>query len=254
MTRAKIGLFAAAALSWSAQATAGSRATPEFESGETRPVSIALLPVEATVVRTKVVDSENLIEEGIAYGAFFNSQAEAAMAARGYTVEKIDPERINADPQLQEYVVDANRQFDEMMSHVRPKRIKRRIYNAGDDVRLLAEYLGVDAVAFSRLSVTVTGVGGSIVAGLFGVGGGGSSPGTLASLALVDGASGDLEAYFDGIHIGLPGEKTPQELHEQIAKVAAGALEELPDADPSARLAVATDEDILSDVESLLSE
>lgn len=252
MTRSKALLLALgiSALS-AAQALGAMNTTPEFESGETRPVSIAVLPVEATVVKDKAVNNENLIEEGIEYGALYASRIETLMGEKGYTVEIIDPERINADPRLQEYVVDANRRYDEMMSHVRPRRIKRRKYNAGDEVRLLADYLGVDAIAFSQLQVTVTPMGGAIVSALFGAG---SSAGTTSSLSLVDGTTGDLEALFSSWDADMPGKKTEGELQQRVIQIAEAALAELPAADPSARRAEDSDADVLSEVESLLGE
>ena len=86
--------------------------------------SIALLPVEATVNRARVIETEGLVDEGLVYGEMFNSQVEAFLAAKGYEVQIIDPERINSDPQLQEYFVDANRGFDDMMSKYRPKKLR----------------------------------------------------------------------------------------------------------------------------------
>lgn len=246
-------LFFALAVSalCSAPALAAMQATPEFESGETRPLSIAVLPVEATVVKDKAVDNENLIEEGIEYGALYASQIEALMSEKGYTVKIVDPEQINADPRLQELVVDANRRYDEMMSHVRPRRIKRRSYNAGEEARLLADYLGVDAVAFSRLHMTITPMGGAIVSALFSFG---SAPGSNSSFAIVDGRTGDLEALFSSYDADMPGNKSEEELQARVVKVAEAALEELPAADPSARRTVDGDEKVLSEVESLLAE
>ncbi|MBN1237038.1 MAG: hypothetical protein JXB36_00980 [Gammaproteobacteria bacterium] len=247
----RVAAAAVAALAWSAQAWAG-HVTDEFENGETRPLSIALLPVEATVVKAKAVDTETLVQEGIEYGAVYAELASDIMTGKGYTVRVIEPDRINADPRLQEYVVDANRRYDEMVSRLRPRRIKRRIYNAGDEVRLLADYLGVDAIAFSRLNVTVTPMGGAIVGALFG---GGSSPGTSSTLSIVDGRSGDLEAHYLGIRPVMPGEKSEEQVLEQVADVARRALGSLPTADPSKRQAsTASEEDVLNELESLLDQ
>ena len=59
---------------------------------------------------------------------------------------------------------------------------RERIYNAGDSARLLAAHLGVDAIAFSTLSMTITAAGKAIVAGLFG----GSTAGTSSKLVIVE--------------------------------------------------------------------
>lgn len=247
----KAGLAAGVALLLaSTQAVGGLNATPEFESGETRPVSIAVLAAEASIVRAKVVDTEALVDESTRLGATFAAALEKAMEAKGYSVEVIGAEQINADPVLQEHVVDANRRFDELQGQVRPRRIKRRIYNAGDEVRLLANHLGVDAVAFSGVDVTITPAGKAIVSALIG----GNTAGAYATLALVDGVSGDLEAMANSIHIVTPGDKTDEEIEEYVTTLAQRAADDLPDADPSKRARDASDEDVLSDIESLLGE
>ena len=213
--RTEIIVASVAALAWSTLAVA-EKTTAEFASGATRPKSIALLPVEATVTRARVVETEGLVDDSVAYGALFNAQVEALMAAKGYEVHVVEPDQINGDPQLQEHFVDANRGFDEMMSKYKPKKLPSRIYNAGDSVRLLADQLGVDAIAFSTLSMTITPMGNAIVSGLIGR----STSGTSSNLAIVDGHTGDLEAVFWGIAVVTPGEKTDQEMHGYVATVA----------------------------------
>ena len=252
MIGAKAGIIVAsvAALAWSAPGRA-EKTTAEFASGATRPKSIALLPVDATVTRARLVETEGLIDDSVLYGELFNAQVQALMASKGYEVQVLDADRINADPQLQEYFVDANRGFDDMMSKYKPKKLPSRIYNAGDSVRLLADRLGVDAIAFSSLSMTITAAGNAIVSGLLGK----STSGTGSNLAIVDGDTGDLEAVYWGIAVVTPGEKTDQEMHGYVVTVAERTINRLPDADPSARIDVALgEEDVLDEVESLLQQ
>jgi hypothetical protein len=249
---AKTGIVVAsvAALAWSTAGRA-EKTTTEFASGATRPKSIALLPVEATVTRARIVETEGLVDESVVYGELFNAQVQALMTAKGYEVQVLEPDRINGDPQLQEYFVDANRGFDDMMSKYKPKKLPSRIYNAGDSVRLLADHLGVDAIAFSTLSMTITPAGKAIVSGLLG----GSTSGTGSNLAIVNGDTGDLEAVFWGIAIVTPGEKTDQEMQGYVVAVAERTMNRLPSADPSARIEVALgEEEVLDEVESLLEE
>jgi hypothetical protein len=116
-------------------------------------------------------------------------------------------------------------------------------------VRLLANHLGVDAVAFSSLSMTVTPAGKTIVNALIG----GTSSGASSSLAIVAGDTGDLEAVLFGIALVTPGEKTDAELNAYVAQVAQRTTNRMPASDPSARIDVASsDEDVLDEVESLL--
>jgi hypothetical protein len=239
----------AAMLACSTPALAQRGFTPEFANGATRPRSVALLPVKASIVRAKVAETQGLIDESVVYGAEFNEQVKALMTAKGYEVQVLDPERINADAELQEYVIDANRAFDDMMKQYRPKKLEKRIYNAGDSVKLLASKLGVDAIAFGKVSITITPAGKAIVSALIG----GTTAGASSNFALVNGATGDLEAVLFGIVPVAPGDKTDQELQAYVATLAQRNTKRLPLADPSARIdATASDEDVLDEVESLI--
>jgi hypothetical protein len=248
-SKAGIIVSSVAALAWSTPSLA-QKTTPEFASGATRPRSIALLPVEASVSRARVADNEGLIDDSLVYGADLAAQLQTLLSAKGYEVKVIDPDRINTDPVLQEHVVDANRAFDDMMSKYKPKNLAKRMYNAGDSVKLLADYLDVDAVAFTTLNMTITMAGKAIVAALIG----GSQAATYGNMALVDGSTADLEATFFGFAGVTPGEKTDEEMHGYVVKVAEGVNKKLPGADPSARVEVAEgdDDEVLGEVESLL--
>src|SRR5215831_3792473 len=102
-----------AALAVSAQAFA-EKTTVEFANGKTRPKSVALLPVDTTVNRAKVVDTDSLVDQGLRYGSLFNADVKALLESKGYAVEVVDTKRINSDPQLQEYLVEATRGFKDM--------------------------------------------------------------------------------------------------------------------------------------------
>jgi hypothetical protein len=225
--------------------------TDEFVSGATRPQSIALLPAEATITRAQVVETTGLIDESVVFGAQFNADVAKILAEKGYQVQVVDADRINSDPMLQEYVVDAKRAYDEMISRYRPKKLPQRIYNAGDATRLLAAHLGVDAVAFSKLNITITAAGKAIVSALIG----GQTSGASSMIGIVDGDTADLEVVQFGIAIVTPGEKTHDEIAAYVANLAAGNTKRLPGADPSERVEVeASDEEVLDEVESLIRE
>src|SRR5262245_46476052 len=138
-----------AALACSTAAFAERGFTNEFVSGATRRQSIALLPMAAAITRAKVVDTQGLIDESVVFGAQCNADVAKILADKGYEVQVVDSDRINADPMLQEYVVDAKRAYDEMIARYRPTKLPERIYNAGDSARLLATHAGADAMAFS---------------------------------------------------------------------------------------------------------
>jgi hypothetical protein len=238
-----------AAFACSAPALAERGFTSEFVSGATRPKSIALLPVDANVTRARVVETEGLLDQSVAFGGVFNTQVETLLHDKGYQIQIVDADRINTDPSLQEYVIDAKRAYDEMMTQYRPKRLERRIYNGGDSVKLLAAHLGVDAVVFSKLNMTITPAGKAIVSALIG----GQAAGANAVLGIVDGDTGDLEVVQMGIALVTPGEKTDQEMQAYVATLATNSTKRIPSADPSAHIEVAAgDDEVLDELESLL--
>ncbi len=242
------GLFACAALLVTMQANAALRATPEFEDGSTRPVSIALIPVHASVVKAKIVQTENLVDESSELGGYLGAELAALLREQGYEVKLIDAEQVNSDPRLQEYIVDANRRYDEMAAQIRRSRVKRRIYNAGDEVKILADYLDVDAIAFTRLQVVAATGGRTAVALLVGIG---STGGTTASVSLVDGNSGDLEAYMVSTR-GASYTAIEEDPQGQMVRIAESTLRRLPAADPAARVELSDEEGVLAEPEALL--
>ncbi|MGD8324656.1 MAG: hypothetical protein PVF50_09835 [Gammaproteobacteria bacterium] len=224
--------------------------TPEFEDGSKRPVSIALLPPQASVATQRLVTAEAQVDESLEFAIIYTAQIAALLEEQGYLVEIIDADRVNADPRLQEYVVDANRRYDELLQQVRPRRIKKRLYNAGDEARALANHLNVDALGFPRLTV-VGATGGKIAMSVLL---GGSMGGSFGTLSLVDGHSGDLEAHLVG-----PGGNSARKFDEDpdgmIGRITDNLVKGLPNADPSARVEPETDdEDVLAEIESLLNE
>ena len=224
--------------------------TDEFKDGTTRPVSIALLPPQASVATQRLVTAEAQVDESLEFALIYTEQVAALLEEQGYLVQIIDADRVNADPRLQEYVVDSNRRYDELMEQVRLRRIKRRIYNAGDDARALADYLNVDALGFPRLTV-IGATGGKIAMSVLL---GGSMGGSFGTLSLVDGHSGDLEAHLMGAG-GNSARKFEEDPAGMISRITDNLVKGLPDADPSARIAPETsDDDLLSEVESLLNE
>ena len=241
----------AAALGCSTAAFAERGFTNEFLSGATRPKSIALLPAEATITRQQVIETTGLIDESVVFGAQFDADVAKVLSDKGYEVQVVDADRINADRALQEYVVDAKRAYDEMIARYRPKKLPDRIYNAGDSARLLASHLGVDAIAFSKLSITITPAGKAIVSALIG----GTTSGANSMIGIVDGDTADLEVVQIAIAIVTPGEKTPDEIASYVATLAAGNTKRLPGADPSQRIEVAvSDDEVLDQAESLIKE
>ena len=230
-------------------------ATDEFESGATRPVSLVVLPSQVSLVKQKLVRAEAQVDESADLEAHLTAAVAEQFRVHGYTVKVVDVAAISADPTLQELIVDANRRFDELMTNVgsrlsKSKNVKAREYNAGDEARLLASHLDVDALAFARMSIVAPAAG--VRALNFGVGGEAS----MLMVTIVDGTSGDVEAY---ITLPVGGRSKAFGGHDDIVEnperemtnYAAATLEDIPNADASLRTESSAD-DVISDLESLL--
>jgi hypothetical protein len=250
MSGARNGIVALGivALGVAAQASA-EKTTEEFANGTNRPQTVALMPVKATVTRTRIVETEGLVDDSVKFGGEFNNRIQAALTAKGYKVVIVDTDRLNTDPKLQEYVVETQRGFDDMMSKYKPKNMSKHMYKVGDSGHKLAEYLHVDGLAFSTLNITITPMGKAIFTGVFG----GTTSGANANLEIVDGKTGELEAWFMGVAIVAPGDKTDADLSGYVATLAERSTNRVPGADPSARIEVATsDEDAIEEAEKAL--
>lgn len=232
-------------------------ATKEFEDGSTRPVSVVVLPSQVELTKQRLIRREAQVEESGELEVHLTAAVVAEFRARGYDVRAVDAGTIAADPGLQEVFVDAGRRFREMLANLevrisKGKNVENRRYNAGDEVKLLASRLGVDAVALARMQIVAPAAG--VRALNLGIGG----ETAMLSVTIVDGTSGDVEAY-----ITLPAlsrgkmfgghDAIVENPAEQMSNYAAATLDDLPDADPSLR-AERSDEDVLSDIESLLED
>jgi hypothetical protein len=234
-------------------ARAEMHATDEFESGETRPVTVAVLPAQVNLIRQRMIRREAQVDEAGDLEAHLSGAVASELGSKAYEVELITAERINADPDLQALVVEANRRFDEVLGNITRrlrKQIENRSFHAGDSLTLLANRLGVDAVAFVRMDLIANAKG--VQALNFGMGG----AQTMMSVSIVDGTTTDVEAYvtlpimrrgrmFGGYDAVMenPG--------EEMAKYASATIDDLLEADPSLRVE-SSDEDVLADLDALL--
>jgi hypothetical protein len=253
-----LGLTGVAVLCAGSAARAAMHATEEFEDGATRPVSIAFLPPHAALIKRKIVQSESQVEESIEFSAYLAKSLEQAFEAQGYVVRVLTPEQVGGDAELQELVLDADRRYAELLPQMAsrlPRQIAKRRYKAGDEMRLLATKLGVDAIGFADMQITASAAGASAVSVLVGIGESGSQ--TMMSVSLIDGTSADIEAFFvppvlrRGSIAGY--DAIMEDPAGKIAEIARLTLRDLPEADPAKRRE-ASENDVLSDLESLLEE
>lgn len=251
-------LVAVLSAALAAPAQAAMHATEEFESGETRPVSIAFLPPHVNLVKRRIIQREAQIDESAELAGHMAADLERRFGAQGYEVIVLGPEQINADPELRDLVLAADRRYAEMLAQVRsrlPRQIARRRYEAGDEMRMLAAKLGVDAIGFGHLQIEASAAGASAVAVLAGVGRSGSE--TMMSVSLIDGGTAHIEAYFvlpvlrRGSMFGY--DSVMENPEGKVREMVGATVRDLPEAAPGARRR-ASDDDVLSDIESLLQD
>jgi hypothetical protein len=230
-------------------------ATAEFESGTMRPVTIALLPAQVSLIKQRMIRAEAEVEEAGILEGYLTDSVAAGLESKGYLVRVVSAEAINADPQLQSLVVESNRSFDELLGNVSArlrKQIETRRYHAGETLTLLAQKLDVDAIGFVRMQVYAAAKGVQIM----NMGTGGAQ--TMMSVSLVDRNTTDIEAYvtlpllrrgkvFGGYDDIM---KNPD---EEMARFASATLNDLLAADPTLRVEQSGD-DVLADIESLLGQ
>jgi hypothetical protein len=246
-------VFAGAIVLCVQTASAEVHATNEFVDGSTRPVSILLLPAQVGLVKQRLIRREAQVDESADLERYLTDAVANELTARGYELETIDPQAIGSDPVLQELYLDASRRYAEFLTNIGgrlSKRVDTRQYNAGDEMKLLAAHLGVDAVAFVQMQL----VGAARGVQILNQGLGGTS--TTMSVSIIDGTTSDIEAF-----VTLPILKRGKVLGgyadimdnpaEEMSRYAAATLDDLPEADPALRVAE-SEEDVLSDLESLL--
>ena len=176
--------------------------TTEFRNLELRPKSIALLPAISTLVEAGVFSSEEKVGETAILEAALAVKLEKQISSRGYDVRVLTLDEINADPQLTALVNDANTRYEEEYSKIaafKVSGVKYRRYSIGEQGRLLANYLGVDAIALPRMQAEGSSGGAKF---LKAAGMGGKGTYIHMEFALVHARTGDVEAFFGAIKYG----------------------------------------------------
>lgn len=172
--------------------------TTEFRNLELRPKSIALLPAHSSLKQKGVFSSDDLVGETAILEKSLGDALEKRISALGYEVRRVTLEQVQEDAKLATLVNNANQRYDEEYSKIivfKLSGVKYRRYSVGEQARLLATYLGVDAIAYPRMqAVGATGAG-----IMFSPTGGGQ---INMEFGLTHVRTGDIEAFFGAINTG----------------------------------------------------
>jgi hypothetical protein len=202
--------------------------TMEFRNLELRPTTIVLLPAQSTLKAKGVFNSKDQVGETAMLEASLAEQLVKQISSRGYEVRFLTTDEINADPQLTTLVNEANARYNEEYAKIvalKVSGVKYRRFSIGEQGRLLANYLDVDAVAYPRMQA----VGASGAAMAFSPTGGGQ---INMEFGLVHARTGDIEAFFGAINQGGLFGKSLDSILEKpdkhMAKIAKTATKKMP--------------------------
>lgn len=246
--------------------SAGEFMTPEFARGEFRPKYMVLIPPMADVTKDKATTTESMIEEAAGLEDAAALVLRDQLRSKGYELRILSVDQVNADPVLKQMVRGLNERYDAdiVQAMRKPKEIRSRRFNFGDEAKILAAKLDTDALIVSRIVASGATGGQKTMAVLFG----GSVGYAVINLGLVAGDNGDLEAYFDGVDNGMSPEQLERQPMEVMSKITASAIKDFPALDAEAKYKkswpqtsnrivpdkATSDEDLLSDLEALLLE
>lgn len=227
-----------------------SEMTNEFRSLELRPETIALLPARTSLTEGGVFKSENKVGETAGLEDALGNYLEKEMTKRGYTVRRLTFDEIGADPQLAELLNAANQRYDEeyaTISTFKVDDVKNRRYSIGEHGRRLANYLGVDALAFPRMQIVAASSGSKF---LQVIGASNDKQGGInMEFVLVHARTGDIEALFGAVSKsgtstfgGISLKKILKKADKYMKKIAATATKKMPKIDKALKL-VKLDED-----------
>jgi hypothetical protein len=216
-----------------------SEMTNEFRSMELRPKSIALLPARSTLTENGTFNSENRVGETAGLEDALANSLEKEISGHGYTIRRLTFDEIGQDQQLSTLLNAANQRYDEEYATIvafKVKGVRYRRYSVGEEGRLLAKYLGVDAVAFPRMQIVGSSSGAKWMAGLGATEG--QAGGINMEFGLVHARTGDIEALFGGVSKSSTGpmggvsfKKILKKGDKYMQDIAETATKKLPDFD-----------------------
>lgn len=210
--------------------------TQQFLDDEMRPLALALLPPQAELIEQRAVFSEELVAEARAFEESMTKWIQTQLENKGYAVKILTAEEINADPEVQKLVYAVNSRYDEEREKLRkrPWDLEKHRYGCGDDLRVLADVLDVDAIVMARMTAAGAAPG-RVALSVFGA----WSSGAHLDVAVVDADTGDVEAFFDADVWGTGKKQVMEKGDKLVATLTHQALTDVPAVTEEQRLAYA---------------
>jgi hypothetical protein len=195
-----VGLLAAALFATAPALAGGDYMTAGFQTLETRPLRLAVLPPQAEFYKAQAVMTNEMLSEAAAL------EREAAVAIhgnldrRGYEVRLVTREEIEAIPGGVDLLLRFDNRYNEELGKVfkEPKDVRNGRFGIGEPATELARALKVDGLVASRVvAVGNTGGRAALVAALS-LGSAFVQSYSKMFLGIVSGNGGRIEGYFPG--------------------------------------------------------
>jgi len=172
--------------------------TAGFQAKRSRPMTLAILPPHAEVIKEKVVMTDDMPQEAAALEREAALALKAGLAAKGYNVRLITPDDLKANPATRTLVKKVQDRYNEEWRKIvyRPKQVRERRYQGGDDVLRLCAMLKVQGLAVSRIQAVGVSKGKATMRYFSSS----SQPHSYArvDMGILEGQKGYVEAYFSG--------------------------------------------------------
>jgi len=197
--------------------------TAEFLTRSPRPMVVAVLPPHAEFIKAKAVMTAEMVKEA---GALEDEAAKAITAmleSKGYKARLVTPADFDATPGLRELVTSLNGRYNEELSKILRDRKEVRYgrYGTGEDAIKLASLLRVDGLVLARI-VAVGNTGGrQALTIILSLGQAYAQSYARMGLSVLDGRSGRVEGYFEGMRNCTTGKlvKKPAEIMTDLTEV-----------------------------------
>ncbi len=173
--------------------------TAGFLGKKSRPLTLALLPPHAEVIKEKVVMTDDMPQEAAALEREAARAMKAGLEEKGYRVRIVTPEEVAKSAGLRVLVKKVNDRYNEEWGKIlwHPKKIREHRYQGGGDVLQLCGLLKVQGVALVRIQAVGVSKGKATLRYFAGS----NAPHSYAriDLGVLEGKQGFVEAYFNGV-------------------------------------------------------
>jgi len=194
-------LVLATAFAAAVPAVAREYMTAEFLTKAPRPMTVAVLPPHAEFIKAKAVMTAEMVSEAAALEDEGARAITAMLESKGYKVRLVTPADFETTRGLRELVTSLNGRYNEEWGKILQDKTEVRYgrYGTGEEAVKLASLLHVDGLVVARV-VAVGNTGGrQALTLILSLGGAYAQSYARMGLGVLDGRTGRVEGYFEGM-------------------------------------------------------